>query len=122
MSLARHCGCTSSMTPTNIRRVFRSAWLRARPAEAVKNDDPVVGRVPASVIRTIAELEVTRSDTEKSESPAELNSNLTEDDRATKPRKLKVVVANHDDVIADTLAMILRLYNVARQPSAGAGG
>lgn len=57
------------MSPYNVKDLFRLAWLRAKETEGLADDDPIVKSVQTKVIRTIAELEVSRLPAEESASP-----------------------------------------------------
>jgi hypothetical protein len=48
------------MCALDIKELFRRAWQRTKQTEAAKEDDPVLKNVEVAVVRTIAELEVTR--------------------------------------------------------------
>jgi hypothetical protein len=48
------------MTRLDLRYLFKTAWERAKESEQVSDDDPVVEHIKGSVIRAIAEVEVSR--------------------------------------------------------------
>lgn len=62
-----------------IRNLYRLAWVRAKETEGLADDDPIVKNVQNKVIRTIAELEVSRSSTDETVC-AEMDAKPKKDD------------------------------------------